>query len=148
MVDGRIVSDVVLRDAVMICEFLKTVDVFKSLTPTDLTQMAERMRKRHYGAGEIIIRQGDIGEEFFLIVAGRVSVTVHRPEAQEREIATLGLGDFFGEAALITGDPRNATVRATEPVETYVLGKDDFRAALDLSTSLRDQILRAYFQRQ
>lgn len=147
MVDGRIVSNVVLRDAVMICEFLKTVDVFKSLSPTDLTHVAERMRKRRYGAGDVIIRQGEVGEEFFLVVAGRVSVAVRR-DTQEREIATLGLGDFFGEAALISGDPRNATVRATEPVETYVLGKDDFRAALDLSASLRDQILRAYFQRQ
>lgn len=132
----------------MICEFLKTVDVFKSLSPTDLTQVAERMRKRHYAAGEVIIRQGDVGEDFFLIVAGKVSVTVHRPDTQEREVATLGHGDFFGEAALITGDPRNATVRAIEPVESYVLGKDSFRAALELSASLHDQILRAYFQRQ
>ncbi len=150
MVDGRIVSDVMLRDAVAICEFLKTVDVFRDLTPADLTQVAERMTKRRCATGEIIIRQGEVGEEFFLIVAGSVAVT--RSElggsGREVELATLRRGDFFGERALITGEPRNATVRAAEELEIYVLDKENFRIAIERSTSFKDQLVRAYFQRQ
>ena len=59
----------------------------------------------------------------------------------------LGAGDFFGEAALITGEPRNATVVANDNVETYVLAKDEFRAAIEASRSFRDQLYRVYFLR-
>jgi hypothetical protein len=56
MVDGAMKSDVVVRDAVMICEFLRTVDLFKHLTPTELTSIAEKMKRRRYGKDETIIR--------------------------------------------------------------------------------------------
>jgi putative ABC transport system ATP-binding protein len=148
MVDGRIVSDVVLRDAVMICEFLKTVEVFQALTPTDLTHVAEQMKKRRFAPGDTIIRQGDPGEEFFLVAAGRVSVRIQRPGERGREVAVLERGQFFGERALITGEPRNATVHALEEVETYVLDQKDFRTALDLSATFHEQLMRVYFQRQ
>jgi len=148
MVDGRIVSDVVLRDAVMICEFLKTVDVFQPLTPTDLTHVAEQMKKRRFAPGDTIIRQGDTGEEFFLVADGRVSVAIRRPGDSEREVAVLGKGQFFGERALITGEPRNATVRALDEVETHVLDQKDFHTALDLSVTFHEQLMRVYFQRQ
>ena len=63
MVDGAMKSDVVLRDAVMICEFLRTVDLFRHLTPTELTNIAEKMKRRRYGKDETIIREGERGEE-------------------------------------------------------------------------------------
>ena len=58
------------------------------------------------------------------------------------------VGDFFGERALITGEPRNATIVAEGPVEAYALGKDDFQNAMNLSASFKDQLVGAYFQRQ
>src|SRR5579883_3458370 len=142
MVDGRIVSDVVLHDALRICEFLRAVDLFRALTPTQLTDVAEKMTKRQYRAGEVIIREGDPGEEFFLISDGEVDVV-----RADHEVAHLGRGDFFGEVALISGEPRNATVLATEPVDTFVLGKSDFQSALDASAPFRDQLYRVYFSR-
>ncbi len=142
MVDGRIVSDVVLHDALRICEFLRAVDLFRALTPTQLTDVAEKMTKRQYRAGEVIIREGDPGEEFFLISDGEVDVV-----RADHEVAHLGRGDFFGEVALISGEPRNSTVLATEPVDTFVLGKSDFQSALDASAPFRDQLYRVYFSR-
>jgi putative ABC transport system ATP-binding protein len=142
MVDGRIVSDVMLNDALRICEFLKGVDLFKTLTPTELTHVAERMTKRHYLPGDVVIRQGDIGHELFLISDGDVKV-----ERSGREVARLGPGEFFGELALLSGNPRNATVIAADPLETYVLGESDFRSAMDKSESFRDQLRRVYFLR-
>ena len=142
MVDGRIVSDIVLNDALRICEFLKGVDAFKNLTPHELTNVAEKMTRKQFLPGEAIIREGDIGEEFFLISDGEVQV-----ERQGQEIARLGSGEFFGELALLTGEPRNATVIAADPLETYVLGADEFRAAIDKSQSFRDQLRRIYFMR-
>jgi putative ABC transport system ATP-binding protein len=142
MVDGRIASDVVLHDALRICEFLKTVDAFGYLTPLELTNVAEKMTKRQFIVDDVVIRQGEAGEEFFLISDGTVEVM-----REGHDVASLGAGDFFGEGALITGEPRNATVIAKDNLETYVLGKTDFRAAIEASRSFRDQLYRVYFLR-
>src|SRR6516225_7874836 len=142
MVDGRIMSDVVLHDALRICEFLRPIELFKTLTPRQLTDVAEHMTKRHYTADEMIIREGEPGEEFFLVSEGEVDVI-----RADHEVARLGPGDFFGEVALISGEPRNATVVAMSEVDTYVLGKTDFESDLATSQTFRDQIYRVYFMR-
>ena len=142
MVNGRIRSDVVLHDALRICEFLRPIELFKTLTPRQLTDVAEKMSKRHYAAGETIIRKGDPGTEFFLISDGEVEII-----RADREVGRLGRGDFFGEVALISGELRNASVVAQNAVDTYVLGKTDFEAALATSQSFRDQLYRIYFTR-
>jgi putative ABC transport system ATP-binding protein len=142
MVDGRIMSDVVLHDALRICEFLRPIDLFKALTPQQLTDVAEHVKKRHFASGETIIREGESGEEFFVISDGEVDVV-----RADHEVARLRPGDFFGEVALISGEPRNATVVAEGEVDTYVLGKTDFETALAASRSFRDQLHRVYFTR-
>ena len=142
MVDGRIVSDVMLNDALRICEFLKDVEGFKNLTPTELTQVAESMTKRHYLPDEVVIREGDTGHELFLISEGAVKV-----ERGASEVARLGPGEFFGELALMSGQRRNATVVAAAPLETYVLGEAQFRAAIEASADFREQLRRVYFLR-
>src|SRR5213078_3108820 len=105
MVDGRIVSDIMLNDALRICEFLKGVEGFKNLTPTELTHVAEHMSKRYYLPGDAVIREGELGHELYLISDGEVRV-----ERDGHEVARLGAGDFFGELALMSGERRNATV--------------------------------------
>ena len=142
MVDGRIVSDIQLNDALRICEFLKGVEVFKNLTPTELTHIAEHMAKRHYLPGEAVVREGEIGHELYLISDGEVKV-----ERGGNEVARLGAGEFFGELALLSGEPRNATVVATDALETYVLGEPEFRSAMDASANFREQLRRVYFLR-
>ena len=142
MVDGRIVSDIMLNDALRICEFLKGVEGFKNLTPTELTHVAESMTKRHYMPGEVVIREGDTGHELFLVSEGEVKI-----ERGASEVARLGPGEFFGELALMSGLPRNASVIAAAPLEAYVLGEAQFHAAIDASASFRDQLRRVYFLR-
>jgi putative ABC transport system ATP-binding protein len=142
MVDGRIMSDVVLHDALRTCEFLRRIELFKTLTPRQLTDVAEKMSKRHYAASETIFREGDLGNDFFLVSDGEVEVI-----RADHEVARLGPGDFFGEVALISGEPRKVTVVTQSAVDTYVLGKTDFEAALATSQSFRDQLYRVYFMR-
>jgi putative ABC transport system ATP-binding protein len=149
MVDGVIKSDVILHDAMRLCEFLRTIDLFRHLTPTELTHVAEKMKKRRFAPDDVIIRQGDIGEEFFLIGQGTVKVVRRvRPEDDDRHVATLEAGNFFGERALMGGEPRNATVVAASEAEIYALDKEAFREALNSSASFKNQLYRVYFQRQ
>jgi putative ABC transport system ATP-binding protein len=127
---------------------LKTVEIFKGLTPTEIAYVAERMKKRRCARGEVVIRQGDVGEEFFLVASGAAVVTTQQHGEPERELAVLGAGEIFGETALLTDEPRNATVRAVEDTDTFVLSRTDFRAALEYSAGFKDQIRQVYFGRQ
>jgi len=142
MVDGRIASDVMLDNELRVGEFLKGVEPFSALNPADLTRIAETATLRHYEPGETIIREGDKGDELFLISEGEVEVLRH-----DHEVARLGPADFFGEGALISGEPRNATVIATEPLDAYVVTRDEFNVAMKKSSRFRQQ-LRSFFARR
>jgi CRP-like cAMP-binding protein len=94
-----------------------------------------------------VIRQGDPGDKFYLIRSGSARVSI-RDGLTSRVVATLEAGDFFGETALLRGEPRNATVDAAEDIELYVLGKDDFQHVMATSASFKEQLLKVIFERQ
>jgi NADH dehydrogenase len=80
----------------------------------------------HYEAGDFIFRQGDVGDQFYVIVAGEVEVVREMVNAPPMHLARLSKGDYFGESALLTGRRRNASVRAITPVDLLCLGRDEF----------------------
>lgn len=84
------------------------------------------INRAHYEPGDYIFRQGDVGDQFYVIVSGKVEVLRELPDRQIIQVARLGKGEYFGEAALLTGRRRNASVRAVEPVELMCLGHDEF----------------------
>ena len=146
MVDGRIVSDVLVHEQMLICEMLKKIDFFSAMGADELSHVAEKMQSRRFVEGDVLIRQGEIGEEFYLLRDGEVDVRI-ADAAGEKVVATLGLGHYFGERALITGEKRNATIVARGPGVAYALDKATFEAALASTPSLRDQLRRNYFAR-
>jgi putative ABC transport system ATP-binding protein len=139
MVDGRIVSDVAVQRTALIMEFLQKCPLFAEHPTTMLVEFAERMQRETFEADEVIIRQGEIGDKFYVISAGQVNVAGEKGGVPFRGIA-LGPGDFFGEVALLTGEPRNATVTAREKVEVFTLVKEHFDQALQRSKSLDEQL--------
>jgi putative ABC transport system ATP-binding protein len=147
MVDGRIKSDVNVKESSVICEFLQKCPVFSGLTPRTLTEVADKMLPEEYGAGETVIRQGDVGDKFYLIRRGSVDVLIEDDRGR-RVVATLNEGNFFGEAALLTGNPRNASVITKIDTVLYALGKDDFNSVLAASASFEDELRKALFERQ
>lgn len=147
MVDGRIISDVVVSEAAAICEFLRRIELFSKLTPSTLADVADNMTLEQHPAGDVIIRQGDQGDKFYLIRNGNAEVVVET-SAGRKKVATLGEGDFFGEAALISGEPRNASVVARDETELCVLGKDDFQGVMEASASFKEELRKVLFERQ
>ncbi|HKB56840.1 MAG TPA: FAD-dependent oxidoreductase [Lacunisphaera sp.] len=119
--------------------------------PRDLscikTDVTERVSHAHYEPGDYIIKQGEPPSSFYVIEAGEVEIVRTSPEKPDGEaVATLGLGNFFGEQALINNRPRSASVRARTPVQVVVLGRNVFgtiaKSLAPLRQALTDAITR------
>jgi CRP-like cAMP-binding protein len=105
---------------------------FHKIPPANLQAVFMRMQRIDYRAGDTIIRQGDEGDYFYAIVAGRCLVTRETPLNREGiKLAELGMGDTFGEEALISGAKRNATVSMTTDGTLMRLPKEDFITLLN-----------------
>ncbi|MBX9678987.1 MAG: ATP-binding cassette domain-containing protein [Gemmataceae bacterium] len=149
MVDGRIVSNVLVNVTLKICTFLKKVELFAGLAPDALTKLAEKMGMARFTKGDKIIVQGDQGDKFYLLRRGIVDVVVGEGTSDRKVVNTLSEGDHFGEIALLTGGKRTATIEATsDDVETWTLDKPNFESAIAASDTFKDQIHKVLFQRQ
>ncbi|MDQ2981702.1 MAG: MFS transporter, partial [Actinomycetota bacterium] len=104
---------------------LRAIPIFAPLSPLTLEQLASRLSRVRAGAGEVVFRQGDPGDRFYVIGDGEVAV-----ELDGRPPVTLGRGAYFGEIALLRDVPRTATVTARTEVELYALERDVFIAAV------------------
>ena len=132
-----------VQDAVEICQFLRRCPIFHDVEIDNLAEIAESMTLESITEGSRIIRQGEGGDKFFLLFEGSVDVV-----RDDLRVASLARGDVFGEAALVTGEPRNATVVCSSPVKVFSLSKAEFQSTMDKSRTFRDQVLRFLFQRQ
>jgi hypothetical protein len=115
--------------------------------------IAYKFRRRHslfffetFAPGEIVFRQGDEGDCAYFIHSGELEVVQHSG-AGDRVIARLSPGQYFGEMALITSEPRNATVRAVSPTRLAVLGKENFLTMVSLIPSTKQDIMKTVHER-
>jgi CRP/FNR family transcriptional regulator, cyclic AMP receptor protein len=121
---------------------LKGVPLFEDLSRKELVQLERICEDLEVAPGRILCKEGQTGQEFFVIVDGTVQVT-----RKGRRVATLRSGDFVGEIAVITELPRNATVTAETPVRLFALTGRDFRGVLDKNPSVERKVLRALARR-
>ncbi|PKL91350.1 MAG: hypothetical protein CVV21_09050 [Candidatus Goldiibacteriota bacterium HGW-Goldbacteria-1] len=116
-------------DITKLRETLKKVDFFYSLNFAQLDELIKAMKKQKFRKGEVVIQQGETGDAFYMISVGSVSIHIKKGMS-EKKVAGLAEGDFFGETALVTDAPRNATVIAEAPTELFVLHKNSFKKIL------------------
>jgi CRP-like cAMP-binding protein len=106
-------------------ELLRRVPLFADLDAHQVQLIAAQMREESYESGAVIIRQGEVGETFYVIESGQVETSIQQ-DGGERVVAQRGPGEYVGEIALLMQVPRTATVRALTPVHTLSLQRDDF----------------------
>ncbi len=123
-------------------DVLRAVPLFAGLTERALDGIAGLARETSFPAGTVLVREGDPGDSFIVIVAGMATV-----EQGAREIRALGPGDFLGEIALIDGRPRTATVTATGPVDALVVDRPAFERLMDDYPVVRHGLVSALTQR-
>jgi CRP/FNR family cyclic AMP-dependent transcriptional regulator len=106
-------------------EHLSKVPLFSGCSQAELRALARRTTDIPVSPGSVLVKEGELGYEFFVITDGRAKVS-----RGGRKVGELGAGDFFGELALLERVPRNATVTALSDMEAIVLTRNDFDAAL------------------
>ncbi len=136
------VASSLATDALRRCRLFALVDA-----PT-LSVCVANLRVRRYKKSDSVFHQGDPGDSLYIIESGSVKIVLPSPDGQEDAIiATLGRGEFFGELALLDGEPRSADAVAKEDTALLVLERDDFLAFLDRSPEVATKLLAALSRR-
>lgn len=116
---------------------LREVAIFAALSDEERSQLARSTTRSTYAAGEVIVRQGEVGASMFIVATGEV-VVVTEPGAVE--IARIGPGGFFGEMSLLTGAPRNATVRMEVDSDLLEITVEAFRRFVLKNPTVVEQV--------
>jgi len=123
-------------------DHLKSVPLFSALPTTFIDTLRRSVELKRYGKGEVICRQGDIADSFYLIRIGFVKVTEARPGG-DLVLAYLGRGGYFGEIGLLTEDGRRtATCTALDHVEVVRIGADDFHRMMNAFPAIKENLSR------
>jgi CRP-like cAMP-binding protein len=125
-------------------QVLQTIDLFEGLNEDELLQVAEICSEKRFSQGQMIARQGVMGDELYIITEGFVEILLgNRPEHEARVIVSLGTGQIIGEMALLDQGPRSATVRATSnPTIVQVIPRTDFEALCQRDTRIGYIVMR------
>jgi CRP-like cAMP-binding protein len=105
---------------------LAQVPLFAGMPPRFLKRLGDKMDEQRFMEGATIVRQGEPGDTFYVLVEGEAKVK----DANGRTLSRLIPGDFFGEISLMDGGPRTATVVAETNLTTLALSRKDFSALL------------------
>ena len=123
-------------------KLISRVPLFQGCSQAELARVAAITTQVEIPEGEVLMREGEPGETFVILVAGSAEV-----RKGKRHIGTLGAGDFAGEIALLTNVPRTATVRTTSHATALRATRKGFAALLDESPSIERKVLRALADR-
>ncbi len=126
---------------------LAQVPLFAGLDDESLRELAASMRRRSFRAGEVIFHRDDPGEVLYVIRDGKVKIFITSPDGQEVSLAVFGPADYFGELALLDGQPRSASAVALEPVETIALKRADFINAVMRHPRIAIQVMHVLSRR-
>lgn len=129
-------------------ELLKTVDFLAALQPAELHFLQTKARLQLFAAGERICEQGQPGNSFYILKSGRLRVTARNTEGETFLSAEMLPGKYFGEMALLTGEPRSASIDALTDAEVFRLHKEDLRKLLRENPKVEELISQALARRQ
>ena len=120
---------------------LAGVDLFRGLHPRALEQIASVCAEETFRTGDVVFREGEIGDKLYLILDGKVRISREVAGMGEEALAVLGPGSSFGEMSLVDDFPRSADARVHERCRLLVLTKDALEDLLFLDKDLAYEIL-------
>jgi CRP/FNR family cyclic AMP-dependent transcriptional regulator len=140
---------------------LREIPLFSEMDEQEVAGIRAIMDEMRFRPGQVIIREGDTGDLFYVITEGYAEILIRDAGGSDVVLHKAGPGDFFGELSMLTNEPRSARVRAVEPLTTLVLERDEFfeflrtntHAAIDVMVELggrlheNDRLLRSMVSR-
>jgi CRP-like cAMP-binding protein len=123
-------------------EALRRATLFEGLSRKQLVQLARVSEDLEVPAGKVLCKEGEVGQEFFVIIDGQVDVSKNG-----KRLATRAAGEFFGEIALLDQTRRMATVTAQTPLRFFVLTRRDFRQLIRDNPGVELKVLQAVARR-
>jgi CRP/FNR family transcriptional regulator, cyclic AMP receptor protein len=123
-------------------DLIAGVPLFAGLSKSELGQVASIADEIDLPADKVLIREGERGREFFVLLEGEAEVA-----RKGKKLATRRAGEFFGEIALVSNLPRIATVKTRKPVRALVIRDVDFRALLQRTPAIAVKVLQAVADR-
>ncbi|MBF0430793.1 MAG: cyclic nucleotide-binding domain-containing protein [Fibrobacteria bacterium] len=123
-----------------VVKFLKEIPLFSSLTDDELKLLCKHLRLKKVPAGRNVIIQGEMGDTFYVLVSGKVDIVVEKDFGHPDIVETLGVGDSFGEIALLEDVPRTATVQTKSAVTLFELDKKYFNEFVVASSGGKEKI--------
>ena len=112
-------------------QILKNIPFFNDLGDSDLNMIAEKVQMEYFPADHIIFKEGDSGEKMYVIKRGQVQVI-----RENTILAVLKENNFFGEMALVSDEPRNATIKTVTDLEVLTLNQYDFKRLLETNRNM------------
>ena len=110
--------------------------------------MVSNLGEKIYAAGEVLFRQGEEGDTFYIIRDGKVAISVADAEGRSTVVAHLGKGAFFGEMSLLTGEKRTATITAEADTTVLALSKAIFADVLETNAQIAEALAKVLEKRQ
>jgi CRP-like cAMP-binding protein len=126
---------------------LAEVPLFASLSSDELTALYTRVRRRRYRKGELVFLRGDLGRDLYLIESGTVKISLTTSDGKEITLAMLGAGEFFGELALLDGEPRSSDAVAMEACQFLLLERTDFLQFVDEHPRVAHRVMEVLSRR-
>lgn len=125
-------------------QVLQGVDLFEGLMADDLDKVAKICSEKRFRSGEIIAREGETGDELFIITEGFVEILLgEKLMTTPRVVVSLGSGQIIGEMALLDQGPRSASARATsDPTVVQMIQREDFEGLCQQNTNIGYIVMR------
>lgn len=123
-------------------EMLAKTDLFEALSPEDLDAVVNEMRETNYSSGQVVFARGDEGRDIFLVLKGRVRLSVLTAEGRELSFAHAEAGQIFGEIAVLDDGERTADATAVGKLTTLTLSKPSLQRLIDSNIGLRRGVIR------
>jgi len=141
----RILMGSTIRKRKMYEEFLAKVSILENLDKWERLTVADALEATSFEHGDAVVKQGEPGDDFYIIVDGSATVTQYRAEGEEsQEVGLLGPSDYFGEIALMLDRPRAATVTAQGPLKCVKLDRARFERVLGPCSDILKRNIQQY----
>ena len=131
-----------------VIELLRSMELFSELGDSELGKIARLLKELKAAENDIIFQQGEVGDALYIVLSGRVRIATTDNFGRERVLAFYGPGEFFGDMAVLSGEPRSATASASTDVRLLQLRKEEFDLLVTTSVGMMRGMMRVMVERQ